>query len=123
MITSLLGAFLGLLFGVVVAGPLGGALGVIVGMSIGMLWSGSREAVHQIPADAKVVHEEQNLMCETKGRVATASFLRDAETGDWLDVDRCSLCTPDDKVQCAKRCLVLIRSVLPARRHPVETHA
>lgn len=123
MITSLLGAFLGLLFGVAIAGPLGGALGVVVGMSMGMLWSGSRDAVRRIPADAKIVNEEQNLMCETKGRVATASFLRDAGTGAWLDVDRCSLCTPDDKVQCAKRCLVLIRGVLPAHRHPIQTHA
>jgi hypothetical protein len=123
MITTLLGAFLGILFGAVIAGPLGAALGAVVGTAIGMLWAGSREAVQPLPSDGKVVHEEQNLMCENKGRVATASFLRDAHTGAWLDVEKCSLCDPNDQVQCAKRCLLLIRGVLPASKHPVETHA
>ena len=123
MITTLLGSFLGLLFGLVLAGPLGAVFGVVVGTSLGMLWSGSGEAARPIPAGAKIVHEEQNLMCETKGRVATASFLRDAQSGAWLDVDACSLCDPNDEVHCAKRCLVLIRGALPKSKHPVADHA
>ncbi|GAB4152821.1 MAG: hypothetical protein Fur0037_21650 [Planctomycetota bacterium] len=120
MITTMLGALIGLLFGSVFAAAPGGAIGAILGMSLGMLWAGSKNAVFRIPQGAATVDDEQHLLCEVKGRVATASFVRDAATGAWLDVSRCSLCSPDDSVTCAKRCLVMIRGVLPARRNPVR---
>lgn len=120
MITTVLGICFGALLGVATAGPLGGALGAVLGAMTGMMWSGSREAVQPLPAGAPIVREEQHLLCETKGRVASATFVRNGDTGAWADVERCSLCNPDDDVRCAKRCLVLIRGVLPARRHPVH---
>lgn len=120
MITTLLGICFGALLGVTAAGPLGGALGAILGAMTGMMWSGSREAARPLPVGTAAVREEQHLLCETKGRVASATFVRDADTGAWADVERCSLCSPADDVRCAKRCLVLIRGVLPARRHPVH---
>lgn len=121
MLTTLFGAFLGLVLGVALGGPLGGCLGVVVGTALAMMWSGCQDAARPVPADVPLVRERQRIMCETSGRVATTGFVRDGRTGKWLDVDECSLCEPHDQVRCAKRCLVLIRGVLPARRHPLPT--
>lgn len=119
MITVLSATLCGLLIGLGLAGPLGAALGIVLGFALGMLLAGSRDAALPIPADTPLCREQQHILCETKGRVATAGFLRDGNSGQWLDVEHCSLCDPHDRVRCGKRCLVLIRGVLPGRSHPV----
>jgi hypothetical protein len=120
MILTFLGMFLGMLVGFAMAGPLGGMLGIALGGVSGMLLNGARDAVQRPHAGVEPVREEQHLLCIPKGQVATATFLRDAQDGRWLDVARCSLCTPEGEVGCAKRCLHMIRSTLPPRRHPAR---
>ncbi|MBM4059503.1 MAG: hypothetical protein FJ265_00190 [Planctomycetes bacterium] len=117
MIITYVGMCAGLLLGFAAAGPLGAALGVLVGLAIGMALSGVTEAKARIPAGAVLAREEQRLLCIPKGQVATATFVRDAHTNRWLDVERCSLCEPQDQVACQKRCLLLIRDALPAQKH------
>ena len=120
MITTLVAMFVGMVVGTAAGGPSMGALGIVVGAVVGMLLRGTADAVQRAPADAELVREEQQLLCMPKGQVATATFVRDAQQGRWLDVERCTLCTPEDDVRCEKRCLLLVRDVLPARTHPVE---
>ena len=120
MITTFVAMFLGMVLGTAAGGPRFGVLGIMIGGVVGMLLRGTANEVEQAPADAELVREEQRLLCVPKGQVATATFVREAQQGRWLDVARCTLCTPEDDVQCEKRCLVLIRDVLPSRKHPVE---
>lgn len=120
MFTTFLAMFAGLVFGFVGFGPLGGALGVALGAVCGLLLAGSRSAVQQPSAGATLVHEQQRLLCVPKGQVATATFVRDANDGRWLDVERCSLCTPEQEVGCEKRCLHLMRDTLSPRKHRVH---
>jgi hypothetical protein len=49
--------------------------------------------------------------------------VRDAGTSRWLDVERCTLCTPEEQVGCQKRCLLLMRDTLGTRRTPVAVGA
>jgi hypothetical protein len=118
MVVTLLGTFLGLVLGFAMAGPAGGTIGAVGGAVIGMLWAGAIGATARVPMPAHLVREQHALLCEPKGQVATATFLRDAVTNRWLDVERCTLCEPADQVGCNKRCLVLMRDVLPPRKHP-----
>lgn len=120
MFTTFVAMLVGMLFGTAIAGPLGGVLGIVVGIVGGMLLVGARDAVEEPGAEAVLVREEEQLLCVPKGQVATATFVRDARNGHWLDVARCSLCTPENEVGCAKRCLWLMRDTLPARKHPVR---
>ena len=121
MITTLLAMFAGMLVGAATAGPLGGVLGTILGLSGGMMLSGVRDAVARARPGAELVREDLRVLCVPKGQVASATYVREAATGRWLDVERCSLCTPADQVGCAKRCLLLVRDSLPPRLHPVVT--
>jgi len=123
MIATYVGMFLGLILGLIMVGPMGGIVGVVVGMPMGMLWSSVSDARRKVPEGAEVVRENQSILCEPKGHVASVAFLRDAHTGKWLDVERCDLCTPEDEVGCAKRCLLLIRDALPRRKHAVRAAA
>ncbi len=120
MITAFLGMLLGAVLGTAAVGPLGGVLGIMIGGVCGMLLAGAMDAVEHARAGAELVREEQRLLCVPKGQVATATFVRDAQNGRWLDVERCTLCTPEDDVPCQKRCLLLIRDSLPRRKHPVK---
>lgn len=119
MITTYLGMLVGLLLGGAAGGPLGAALGLMVGGACGMTWAGVTNAVAKPRPGAELVREDVNLLCVPKGQVAAATFVRETGTGRWLDVERCTLCTPQDEVTCQKRCLLLVRDTLPARRHPV----
>jgi hypothetical protein len=121
MITTLLAMFVGMAVGTALAGPLGGVLGTILGLGMGMIWSETRDAVTRARPNAALVREDLRVLCMPKGQVASATYVREAATGRWLDVERCSLCTPADQVGCAKRCLHLVRDSLPPRRHPVVT--
>ena len=114
------GMFLGLLLGFALAGPLGGGLGVMLGLVMGMMLSGVDDATRKIPAGAVLAREQRRLLCVPKGQVATATFVRDADTSHWLDVERCNLCEPEDQVGCQKRCLILMRDTLPPRQNPVH---
>lgn len=118
MIATYLAMFLGLVVGAIFGGTAGGALGAMLGGALGMMWTGAGNAVRR--TGALVVREELHVLCIPKGQVATATFLRDAGTGRWADVERCTLCSPEDQVLCNKRCLVLVRDALPRRRHPVR---
>ncbi|HEX5052294.1 MAG TPA: hypothetical protein VFZ65_11010 [Planctomycetota bacterium] len=120
MVTTFVGMFLGLVLGTLVAGPAGGVLGIMIGGVSGMLWSTGSSAVLRARQGARLVREQQRLLCMPKGQVAMATFVRDAQNGQWLDVERCSLCTPEGEVGCEKRCLLLMRDTLPGRTHPVE---
>ena len=120
MITTFVAMFLGMVLGTAAGGPRFGVLGIMIGGVVGMLLRGTANAVEQAPEGAELVREEQRLLCVPKGQVATATFVRDAQHGRWLDVARCTLCTPEDDVLCEKRCLSLLRDVLPSRKHPVE---
>ena len=117
MIVTYLGMFFGLALGLIMAGPMGGVVGVVAGMSLGLLWSGAKDARAKVPLGADVVHENQSILCVPKGQVASVEFLRDESSGSWLDVERCSLCAPENEVACAKNCLLLIRDALPRREH------
>ncbi len=123
MIITYAAMLVGMLVGLAAVGPLGGVLGIVVGGAAGMLLAGAGGAVQRTDTGADTVRETQTLLCIPKGQVATASFVRDASDGRWLDVERCTLCTPADEVGCAKRCLHLLRDVLPPRRHPVRQSA
>ncbi|MCA8974285.1 MAG: hypothetical protein KDC98_06160 [Planctomycetes bacterium] len=122
MVAPYIGMFLGLILGLVMAGPAGAVVGVVLGMPLGMLVSGVTDARREIPQGTEVMREQQAMLCVPKGQVADVTFLRDARRGHWLDVERCTLCRPEDEVTCAKRCLLLIRDALPHRRHTVEQH-
>ena len=123
MMFSYVGMFLGLVLGFSLAGPLGAALGTVLGFVMGMMAAGVTRATIAIPADAVLVREQQRLLCVPKGQVATATFVRDAGTNRWLDVERCTLCEPEDQVGCQKRCLLLMRDTLGRHRHPARADA
>ncbi|MGB3968923.1 MAG: hypothetical protein WBO45_19480 [Planctomycetota bacterium] len=123
MFTTLLAMVVGAVAGAAMAGPLGGVLGTMFGLVAGVTVSGVRDAVARAAPGAAVVREDVRVLCVPTGQVATASYVREAGTGKWLDVARCSLCTPADNVACAKRCLLLVRDSLPPRRHPVAAPA
>lgn len=123
MLARFVGMFFGFVLGYVVAGPVGGAVGLGLGMVTGLLWESVKQAWTPVPTGAAVVHESQAILCIPKGQVATVDYLRDAGSGRWLDVAKCTLCDPEDKVGCAKRCLHLVRDVLPPRKHPVQQPA
>lgn len=110
--TPYVGLFLGLAVGATVAGPFGGALGAVIGLVIGMIWAMAVDPSSRIPADAVLVKEERHLLCMPKGQLATTTFVRDAGTRRWLDVERCSLCHPSDHIECGKRCLSLMRDTV-----------
>jgi hypothetical protein len=114
---TFVGMFLGMLVGLAAAGPLGAVLGIALGGAGGLLVAGARNAVQQATPGVATVREEQRLLCMPKGQLATATFVRDAQDGRWLDVERCSLCTPEGEVGCEKRCLHMMRDTLPPRRH------
>jgi hypothetical protein len=121
MITTLLAMIAGMAAGTAMAGPLGGVLGTILGLGFGMMWCGVRDAVARPRPGAELVRESLSVLCVPTGQVASATYVREAATGRWLDVARCSLCTPEDQIGCAKSCLHLVRDSLPPRRHPVVT--
>ena len=123
MIITYVSMFLGVVIGFALAGPLGGMAGTMLGGAMGMMVSGVTKATRRIPADAEFAHDERRLLCITKGQVATATFLRDAGSGRWLDVERCTLCEPAEPVTCQKRCLVMMRDTLPPRRNRVRADA
>jgi hypothetical protein len=123
MIVTYVGMFLAVVLGFALAGPLGAAVGAILGMAMGMMLSGVVEATRKARAGAEVVREERRLLCVPKGQVATATFVREAGTRRWLDVERCTLCEPEEKVGCQKRCLLLMRDTLGTRRAPVAVDA
>lgn len=122
MVTSYVGMFLGLLLGFAFGGPLGAALGVFLGLAMGMMWSTVSRVTIPVPAGTALVHEAHRLLCMPKGQVATATFVRDVAKSRWVDVERCTLCEPEDKVACAKRCLTMMRDTLPSRQNPVGSH-
>lgn len=122
MVTTYVGMFFGALLGFVLGGPLGAALGVFLGFAMGMMLTTVPATTIKAPAGAELVREEHRLLCMPKGQVATATFVRDVEQSRWLDVEQCTLCTPEDKVACAKRCLTLMRDTLPSRKNPVQAH-
>jgi hypothetical protein len=119
MIATLVGMLLGLIFGLIAAGPTGGAFGIAIGAVLGLLAAGAPANAIRPAADAELVREDQQLLCVPKGQVATTTFVRDAGTGQWLDVERCSLTPPGTDLHCDKNCLVLVRGVLPGKKHPV----
>jgi hypothetical protein len=123
MIAAFVGAGIGVVLGSALGGPFGGALGVLLGAMLGMLWAAGTDVVDPVPAGAHVAREQHRLLCVPKGQVASATFVRDAHSGRWLDVERCSLCSPEHEVGCQKRCLLLMRDAVPARRHPVAIGA
>jgi hypothetical protein len=123
MIITYAAMVLGMLVGYLAAGPLGGVLGTLLGAASGLLLAGSRDAVQRPGEGAGTVTEQEVLLCIPKGQIAQATFVRDARDGRWLDVERCSLCAPEDEVGCAKRCLHLLRDTLPPRKHPVPQSA
>jgi hypothetical protein len=120
MVTTYVGMFFGLLLGFALGGPLGAALGVFLGFAMGMMIASVPKTVCQAAPGATLVREEHRLLCMPKGQVATATFVRDVEQSRWLDVERCTLCEPEEKVGCAKRCLTLMRDTLPSRKNPVQ---
>ncbi len=122
MIAAYVGMFFGLVLGLILAGPAGGVVGVVAGMSLGMLWSSVADARIKPAAGTPLAHDEQSILCVPRGRVADVTYTRDARNGRWLDVERCSLCTPENEVDCAKRCLMLIRDAVPSRREPASVN-
>lgn len=120
MVTTYVGMFFGLLLGFALGGPLGGALGIFLGTAVGMMLTVVPKTTIDVRPGTALVREEHHLLCMPKGQVATATFVRDAERSRWLDVERCTLCDPAEKVACAKRCLSLMRDTLPSRKNPVQ---
>jgi hypothetical protein len=123
MIATLCGMSLGLLFGLIAAGPMGGLFGIAIGAVLGLLAAGAPANVRKPAADAALVREDQHLLCIPNGQVATATFVRDAGTGQWLDVERCSLSPPGADLKCEKNCLVLIRGVKEQSKQPMPTRS
>ena len=120
MFRPLLGTFFGVALGYLVQGPLGAGLGAVLGCAAGGLLAAFSPIVTKVPTGTPVTQDKQSVLCENRGRVAEATFVRDAKTGRWLDVAECTLCTPQEAVTCAKRCLVLMRDVAPASAYPVH---
>ncbi|HEX6810594.1 MAG TPA: hypothetical protein VF384_03120 [Planctomycetota bacterium] len=121
MFAILFGMGFGCVVGVAAAGALGGSLGIVAGAIAGALFTDIVDRSKRVAAGTPLVREEQRILCVPRGQVAQATFVRDAAHGRWLDVERCSLCAPDREIQCEKRCLPLIRSALPPRKHPART--
>ncbi|MFO1077592.1 MAG: hypothetical protein U1E73_07685 [Planctomycetota bacterium] len=109
MILMYVGMALGAVVGYFAAGPVGGAIALGIGALLGLMLAAARDAWIKVPAGTPVEHCQRAQLCVPKGQVADVTYVRDARNGRWLDVARCSLCTPEDEVGCEKRCLLLVR--------------
>lgn len=115
MIGGVIGMMLGCVLGLAVAGVPGAMMGVVVGAALGLLWTSTVATPLRPAFGAPLLREECSLLCIPGGQVAQVTLVRDARSGQCLDVERCTLCRPAERVACRKRCLVLARDVLPRR--------
>lgn len=112
MLLSVFGILIGTALGAL-GGPLVATLGAVFGLVAGMLLANVVNNVRRVRTGHTTAPDAQHILCVPKGQVATTTFVRDAETGEWLDVAACSLCTPANEVNCQKNCLVLVRDSVP----------
>jgi hypothetical protein len=108
MITILLGAVAGMTIGVVAGGGLGLVLGALCGAWLGFMWTTVQDASTPVEEGTPVEREQQRVLCVGRGQQADCTFVRDKETHRWVDVESCTLVHPPTKVDCLKRCLVLM---------------
>jgi hypothetical protein len=107
-----IGALTGGLAGGAVAG---GAVGGVLGAALGMAAHGLRMRVIRALAEP-APPEKGRVACMITGQVADGVFVRDGRTGLILDVQRCSLCTPNDHIACDKGCVPYLNDAL-GRHH------
>ena len=118
MIRSVVGILVGAVLGLLVFGPMGGALGAFCGLALGLLAGAVVPSSSAVPAGADVHREQHKVVCISKGEVGDCVMLRDTGTGEFLDVESCSL-EKQGRPRCLKRCLDLIPKGL--RRSKVQT--
>lgn len=105
------GVVAGATLGIALAGPTGGTFGIVFGTLFAMLWLAAEKSTRALPVGAPVFHESHRLLCVATGQFADVQLAHDGR--HWCDVERCSLCSPDDQVECRKRCLDLMNDNHP----------
>ncbi|MHC4513023.1 MAG: hypothetical protein ACYTGW_14795 [Planctomycetota bacterium] len=108
MSRTVLSVALGLTIGALLGGAMGCVLGAVCGVAIGFLWATTEDASARPPEGTPLAHEQRRLMCIPRGRPAECVLARDQHTRRWVDVESCSLCRTPTRVDCQKRCLVLM---------------
>jgi hypothetical protein len=106
------GVLLGAALGALLAGSPGGVLGAFCGAALGLGFGSVRPS--RARAAGQNAHcEEHSVVCISRGEVARCLLWRDDETGEFVDVESCSLEPPGVRPRCAKRCLELLPGGLP----------
>ncbi len=112
MLTRTLLIVLGSLAIGTIFGPVGAGIGAAIGLSIAAVWI----AIEGLPQSGPAVIEThtERVLCVPHASIAECKMTRDATTGLWLNVEKCSLCEGEDKILCEKCCLVVMNDT--ARR-------
>jgi hypothetical protein len=109
MLGVIAAVFLGGFLGLVLAGILGAVLGSVIGVVFFMLWGSVDDpAVHVAPDMEGVERVKDEALCIPRGQNAECVFLRDEETGEYLDIVECSMFPEPTEVDCQKRCLKMM---------------
>lgn len=101
ILISLLGLAVGATFG-----PVGAGIGLAIGLGAAAIWM----AHDGLPAAGPVGHERriERVLCVPHASIAEVEMTRDKRSGLWLNVERCSICEPEDRILCDKCCLIVM---------------
>jgi hypothetical protein len=110
------------MYRLIILGLIGFALGAtigpyaaIAGLALGLLVAGGWLMITSVSQDVGVPIVEQHterVLCVPNASIAECEMTREAQTGRWLDVHRCSICTPEDNIDCEKRCLLVMNDTV-----------
>jgi hypothetical protein len=110
------------MYRLIILGLIGFGLGAIVGpyfalagLAVGALIAGGWLMITGVGHDvgpAVLEKHTERVLCVPRASIAECDMTRDAQTGRWLNIERCSICSPESNVDCEKRCLIVMNDTV-----------